>query len=318
MTTETDVTDISEEIAQAEAQILDEAAAEESENREAAEEGSEPGAEPAEIDAAEAEEGAEPEAQLSAEELPQAIEAILLVSQAPLSMAQLKEHTGKSADAIQEALTVLAERYHPDRSGIVLAEIANGWVFKTSERQKAIVRKLLGVKPQRLTRAALETLALVAYRQPITRPEMEDVRGVDCGAVLKALLDRRMVRILGKKEEPGRPLLYGTSKEFLEFFGLKSLTSLPTLREFHELTEESRSIVEKETGESPESIEGIAALADGMLANRLAETADEGADAMADLEAAMQEAELRAKRIAEEISPAKDEAADAPPPELRN
>jgi segregation and condensation protein B len=258
---------------------------------------------PAEIEAAEAE--AQP--LVAHDELPQILEALLLVSQEPLSMAQLKEHTGMSADAIQDALTPLAERYHADRSGIVLAEVANGWLFRTGERQKAFVRKLLGVKPQRLTRAALETLALVAYRQPITRPEMEDVRGVDCGAVLKALLERRMVKILGKKEEPGRPLLYGTSKEFLEFFGLKSLTSLPTLREFHELTEENRSIVEKETGEPMQGIDGLAALADSSLTNRLAETDEEGAAAMADLEAAMYEAEARAKLMEAELKPAAPE-----------
>ncbi len=132
-----------------------------------------------------------------------------------------------------------------------------------------------------------------------------------------------MVKILGKKEEPGRPLLYGTTKEFLEFFGLKSLTSLPTLREFQELSEENRSIVEKETGTPVEGIEGIAAMADGILANRLSETAGEAADAMADLEAAMQEAEARSKLVEAEISPAAEEAESeasvkSTPDELRN
>ena len=107
------------------------------------------------------------------------------------------------------------------------------------------------MKPQRLTRAALETLAIIAYRQPVTRPEIEDIRGVDCGAVVKALLERRLVKILGKKEEPGRPILYGTTQEFLEFFALKDLASLPTLREFHELSEEHRDIVEKQPEPPP-------------------------------------------------------------------
>src|SRR5215813_12808600 len=90
------------------------------------------------------------------------------------------------------------------------------------------LRRFLKAKPQRLTRAALETLAIIAYRQPVTRAEVEDIRGVDSAAVIKALLERRLVRILGKKEEIGRPILYGTSREFLEFFGLKDLASLPT------------------------------------------------------------------------------------------
>ena len=110
---------------------------------------------------------------------------------------------------------------------------------------------MLQVKPMRLTRAALETLAIVAYRQPVTRPEMEDLRGVDCGAVTKALLERKLIRILGKKDEPGRPLLYGTTKEFLELFNLRDLTQLPTLREFQELSEESRKIVEDEAPAPP-------------------------------------------------------------------
>jgi len=235
-------------------------------------------------------------------ELPQVIEALLLASQAPLSMAQLKGVTGMSADAVSGALEQLSERYREGASGVVLAEIAGGWLFRTGEAQKVFVRRLLGVKPQRLTRAALETLALVAYRQPITRPEIEDVRGVDCGAVLKALLERRLLKILGKKEEPGRPLLYGTSKEFLEVFSLKSLTALPTLREFHELTEESRSIVENETGETvPAQIEGLAELADGGFAVKLEQNAAEDAEALADLEAAMEEAAARAKKLSEQM-----------------
>jgi segregation and condensation protein B len=90
-------------------------------------------------------------------------------------------------------------------------------------------------RPQRLTRAMLETLSIVAYRQPITRPEIDDVRGVDCGPVLKTLLDRGLVRMIGKKEEVGRPILYGTTPEFLRIFSLRDLAELPTLREFHEL-----------------------------------------------------------------------------------
>lgn len=247
--------------------------------------------------------GLDPAQLLTPAELPQAIEAMLLASRSPLSMALLKDLTGMAAAALEQALAALGEKYAEIGSGIVLTESAGGWILRTSERQKSFVRKLLGVKPQRLTRAALETLALVAYRQPVTRPEIEEVRGVDCGAVMKALLERRMVKILGKKEEPGRPLLYGTTRDFLEFFGLKSLTALPTLREFRELTEESRTILEKETGEVVGTIEGMSRLADGALTSKLEETAGEGAEAMADLEAAMHEAEARAKVLEAQINP---------------
>jgi segregation and condensation protein B len=101
----------------------------------------------------------------------------------------------------------------------------------------------------RLSRAQVETLAILAYRQPVTRPEIDDIRGVDSGPVLKVLLERDLVRILGKKDEPGRPMIYGTTTAFLEFFGLKSLKDLPTLREFTELSEDSRRVAERELGD---------------------------------------------------------------------
>jgi segregation and condensation protein B len=111
------------------------------------------------------------------------------------------------------------------------------------------VRDMSSEKPVRLTRAQVETLAIAAYRQPITRPEVDDIRGVDSGATLKLLLERDLVRILGKKDEPGRPILYGTTNQFLEFFGLKSLKDLPTLKEFTELSDESRRVAEAELGD---------------------------------------------------------------------
>ena len=106
-------------------------------------------------------------------------------------------------------------------------------------------------RPMRLSRAMLETLSIVAYRQPVTRPEIDDIRGVDCGPVLKTLLDRGLVRIIGKKEEVGRPILYGTTPEFLRVFNLRELAELPTLREFYDLTAEDQSRVEAEHGPRP-------------------------------------------------------------------
>ncbi len=117
------------------------------------------------------------------------------------------------------------------------------------------MRKLLAGRPPRLTRAMLETLSITAYRQPVTRPEIEDIRGVDCGGVLRILLERGLIRIMGKKEEVGRPLLYGTTRQFLEFFNLKELKELPTLKEFTELTEEHADKVDLEYGEGEEPAE---------------------------------------------------------------
>jgi segregation and condensation protein B len=124
-------------------------------------------------------------------------------------------------------------------------------VFRTSPVFAPFVREQVARKPVKMSRAQIETLAIVAYRQPVTRPEVDDVRGVDSGAVLKSLLERELVRILGKKDEPGRPMLYGTTSAFLEFFGLKGLSDLPTLREFTELSDESRRTYERELGEEP-------------------------------------------------------------------
>ena len=183
------------------------------------------------------------------------------------------------------------------------------WQLRTDPQVGAYVRRMLQVKPMRLTRAALETLAIIAYRQPITRPEMEELRGVDCGAVTKALLERKLIRILGKKDEPGRPLLYGSSKEFLELFNLRDLTQLPTLREFQELSEESRKIVEEEAPSAP-PVAGLTELAhDPAVAERIAQATVESETALAQLESAMEQVEETTRTAAAVLAP------PAPPPE---
>ena len=133
-----------------------------------------------------------------------------------------------------------------------LHAVAGGFQFRSNPSNAIWVQKLLAQKPVRLSRALLETLAIAAYRQPITRPEIDDIRGVDSGGTLKTLMERSLVRILGKKEEPGRPILYGTTKEFLEFFNLRDLKDLPSLREFHELSDEHRAQVEALEAAAPE------------------------------------------------------------------
>jgi len=117
------------------------------------------------------------------------------------------------------------------RNGFRLVEVAGGWQFRTAPEHQAVIKRLFKEKPQRLTRAAVETAAIVAYRQPCTRQEIEAIRGVDCGGVLETLVERRLLRITGRRDVPGRPLVYATTKEFLELFGLKDLKSLPTLSE---------------------------------------------------------------------------------------
>ena len=152
----------------------------------------------------------------------------------------------EDGDAVSKALEELG-RETADR-GVQLVEVAGGWQFRTAPECADAVRRFLAQRPAQLSRAARDTLAIVAYRQPITRAEIEELRGVDCASVLKALLDRGLVRSAGHKEEPGRPLLYVTSKEFLEFFHLRDLRDLPTLREFTELDEEQRARLDAKAG----------------------------------------------------------------------
>ena len=138
-------------------------------------------------------------------------------------------------DAIKKALGEMLVGY--GGRGVVLEEVAGGYQLRTPKEHALYVRKLLAAKPPRLSRPLLETLAIIAYRQPVTRPEIEQLRGVDSGGVLETLLERRLVRIDGRKEAPGRPIMYATSPEFLEIFGLRDLDGLPDLEEFKELEE---------------------------------------------------------------------------------
>ncbi|MGK3991508.1 SMC-Scp complex subunit ScpB [Sorangium sp. So ce136] len=183
------------------------------------------------------------------------LEALIFVAERPVPARELARSANAEHRVVRELLAELVAEY--DGRGFRLDEVAGGYVFRTSPAFAPFVREVTDQKPVKMSRAQTETLAIVAYRQPITRPEIDEIRGVDSGAALKSLLERDLVRILGKKDEPGRPMLYGTTAQFLEFFGLKALGELPTLREFTELTEESRRAYERELGEEPP--EGAAA-----------------------------------------------------------
>jgi segregation and condensation protein B len=271
--------------------------------------------EPAEIDAAEPETPFEKivarSRKLEVGQVRAVVESLLFVAAHPLSLDQLFEATGVDRDRLLAALSALRQERQHAASGVVLQEVAGGWQLRTLASSAEYVRRFLKVKPQRLTRAAVETLAIIAYRQPVTRPELEELRGVDSGAVLKALLDRRLIKIVGKKEEVGRPILYGTTREFLEFFALKDLNALPTLREFHELTEESQEIVERE---APPPVAGLVqALADPGFTQRVAENEAASEAALETLEAAMETAEVTARAAAAALEPAVAGAPPAPP-----
>lgn len=242
------------------------------------------------------------------------LEALLFVADRPLTLEQLHQATGVAPEKITQALEKLQGERREGVSGIVLQEVAGGWQLRTDPDSADYVRRFLKVKPQRLTRAAVETLAMIAYRQPVTRPEIEGIRGVDSGAVIKALLERRMIKILGKKEEVGRPILYGTTKEFLEFFALRDLSSLPTLREFHELSEEHQDIVEKEAPPKPGAAGTIEALGDAQFEARLAEQHAASEAALGELEDAISGADTVSKAAQAVLDPKPPPGAPGEPP----
>jgi segregation and condensation protein B len=171
------------------------------------------------------------------EEVKRVIEALLFVHQHPLTVDNIvkimENQVGKRV--IKEALEELvAEHRGMDRS-FHLAEVSEGYQFRTRAEYAPWIRSLRKVKPMKLSQAALETLAIVAYRQPLVRAEIEHIRGVDSGWVLNSLLEKGLIKILGRKEVAGRPLVYGTSRRFLEIFGLSNLSGLPTLQELDAL-----------------------------------------------------------------------------------
>ena len=179
------------------------------------------------------------------------VESLLFAADKPLTLKQLGDLLGETELARVRAAVAAVEVAHESR-GFQLHQVAGGYQFRTNPDNAQWVQKLLASKPVRLTRAQIETLAICAYRQPVTRPEIDEIRGVDSGGTLKTLLDRSLIRIVGKKEEAGRPMLYGTTREFLEFFNLRDLKDLPTLREFHELSEEHQAQVAALEGVAPE------------------------------------------------------------------
>jgi segregation and condensation protein B len=164
------------------------------------------------------------------------VEALILAAPEPISAARLAEIVPLAGAAQARALVdELNADYTREDRGFEIWEIAGGYQIRTRPELAPWVQQLQNMRPVRLSAASLETLALIAYRQPMTRAEIEHVRGVDVGATLRSLLDRKLVRIAGHREVPGRPMLYATTRRFLEVFGLGKLEDLPTLRDLAEL-----------------------------------------------------------------------------------
>lgn len=172
---------------------------------------------------------------VDAADIPGAIEAVLLTSDRPVPASRLCEALALDSDKgakkqVEDAIESLNAKYEKTGRSFRIESVAGGYRLMTLPKFAAVVAAVQGIRENaRLSRAAIETLAIVAYRQPATRAQIEAIRGVACGEVLKTLLERRLVTIVGRAEELGRPMLYGTSKQFLEAFGLASVRDLPAI-----------------------------------------------------------------------------------------
>ena len=181
------------------------------------------------------------------------IESLLFVAEEPLAIERLTKIIPEVQTAqIRQALEELAAEYEARQGGFFLNQVAGGYQFRTRPEHMQWITRLLQPKPLHLSKAALETLAIIAYKQPVIRSDIEHIRGVDCGGVLRVLLERKFIRVLGRRELPGRPLIYATTKRFLEVFGLKNLADLPTPKEIEEfgsaLSKDSEQDLQEETG----------------------------------------------------------------------
>jgi segregation and condensation protein B len=171
------------------------------------------------------------------EALKSIVESLLFVAEGPLTPQRLAEAIdGADKKEIAAALEQIGMDLEANRRGIRLVEVAGGFQFRTPKENADWVKKYLGGRPARMGRATLETLAIIAYRQPVTKAEVEAIRGVDVDGVVNTLAERNLIRAVGRKDVPGRPFLFGTTAEFLQLFNLKDLTELPTLKEMDEIT----------------------------------------------------------------------------------
>jgi len=174
--------------------------------------------------------------EISTAELKSITEALIFVADEPINTKTIADVIDVDREAVEKALAKLVEEYDARASGLQLREIAGGWQIATRPEHHENVRAYLKSKPSaKLSLASLETLAVIAYKQPVTVPEILEIRGVQSPSAIKTLLDKRLIVAKGRKETVGRPMMYGTSKEFLIQFGLKDLSELPSVEDFQDL-----------------------------------------------------------------------------------
>jgi segregation and condensation protein B len=197
---------------------------------------------------------------MTLEEMQPALEAIIYAADEPATLDQIAHALGVERTEARAALDLLVASYATDQRGIEVRKVAGGWKFYTKPQHHEAVRKFIKSlqPPLRLTMPALETLAVIGYKQPITVPEINEIRGVHVGGVIKTLLEKRLITTAGRKEVIGRPILYRTSKQFLMRFGLSDLDELPSLKEFEQL---AQAALGSDSGILPSEPEDLAATA---------------------------------------------------------
>ncbi|MGZ3660052.1 MAG: SMC-Scp complex subunit ScpB [Bdellovibrionota bacterium] len=195
-------------------------------------------------------------------ELQAAVEATLFMHHKPITVGKIRELINPNIpeDDFRTAISNLMAVFFDEARGIELVEVANGFQFRTKPENKDILRRMYQIAPMKLTNAMLEVLAIVAYNQPLTREGVDKIRGVDSSHLLRVLLDKKMLRIAGKSDTVGNPMIYATTKEFLEVFGLRDLSALPTLRELEEM------LPKNEVGATISEEEALASEMEGIVA----------------------------------------------------
>lgn len=174
-------------------------------------------------------------------ELVRDVGAVLFASSRPVTVQKIVNVTESDQEAVLSALEILKEKVAELGIGVGLFEVAEGWQLRTTPDAAAVMERLFPERNKKLSRATLETLAIIAYRQPVMRSEIESIRGVDSSYTLKTLVDAGLISVIGREDSPGNPPLFSTTKYFLEKFGLKDLTQLPTEGELEDVLEESNT-----------------------------------------------------------------------------
>jgi segregation and condensation protein B len=254
---------------------------------------------------------------MTPQEIQASLEAIIYAADEPATLDQISKALGIEKPEARAALEQLVAAYQTEDRGIEVRKVAGGWKFYTKAQHHDVVRKFIKSlqPPLRLTMPALETLAVIAYKQPVTVPEINEIRGVHVGGVIKTLLEKRLITTAGRKEVIGRPILYRTSKQFMMRFGLSDLDELPSLKEFEALAQAALGSDEGIAEAEPEESAAVGEVIEGeIVAEAITGDSSEGAkdsisDASGEQEAEAEYVETPAQVAVETFSDAPQQAA---------